>query len=132
MGQLLSDVRRLQQTGQWQPAEQSLRRALKLQPRNAEVLHGLGLCAHSRGDFVQALAWFDKAIGQAPGAPDVHVSRGNCLREMSRLADAVTAYRRAVDLHPDSALARFNLACALEELGLFEDCLLYTSDAADE
>jgi glycosyl transferase family 2/tetratricopeptide repeat protein len=45
------------------------------------------------------------------------LSEGNALRMKGRVADAVAAYRRAVDLAPGFAAGHYNLAIALREHG---------------
>lgn len=45
------------------------------------------------------------------------LSEGNALRKTGRVADALSAYRRAVELEPAFASAHYNLAIALREHG---------------
>lgn len=45
------------------------------------------------------------------------VSEGNALRKTGRVADAVSAYRRAVELAPALATGHYNLAIALRQQG---------------
>jgi len=45
------------------------------------------------------------------------LSEGNALRSKGRVADALTAYRRAVELAPGFAAGHYNLAIALREHG---------------
>ncbi len=60
-----------------------------------------------------ALAEADNAAVLAPGAADVHNLRGLCLSRLGRTDEARAAYRRALAIEPQHALAMSNLA-ALE------------------
>jgi hypothetical protein len=52
------------------------------------------------------------------------LSEGNALRKTGRVADALSAYRRAVELEPAFASGHYNLAIALREHGDLRDSAL--------
>ncbi|HSN22197.1 MAG TPA: tetratricopeptide repeat protein, partial [Usitatibacter sp.] len=58
------------------------------------------------------------------------VSEGNRLRKEGRLAEAVSAYRRAVALSPEAGDAHYNLGIALREAGELREAALEFRAAA--
>src|SRR5204862_6455498 len=55
--------------------------------------------------------------------PDDWSNRGAALNALDRRADAVTCYRRVLDLDPSNITARCNLGYALESDGLFREAI---------
>jgi predicted Zn-dependent protease len=58
----------------------------------------------------QALELIDGLIAEAPGDPYFHELKGQMLFENGRIKDALGPYQRAVELKPDSALLKIELA----------------------
>jgi tetratricopeptide (TPR) repeat protein len=89
-----------------------------------------GLCSDEEiGELMTAmqaddgsdLAATDRLIGRYPDDPRLHFLRGSILAGIGRSIEALPALRRAVDLAPDFAIARF-------QLGFFQ---LTSGEAAD-
>ena len=59
----------------------------------------------------------------------LRVNLANVLRERGRLDEAIAAYRRAVDLEPDSVTTRLLLAGALQEAGRAAEALAVVDQA---
>lgn len=83
-----------------------------------------------------AAAWLGAALPLAPAhssaQADVAAMRdGNRAHAESRLDEAVAAYRRALDVQPDSAIARFNLGTALAAAGRTDGAVEALSAAVD-
>jgi predicted Zn-dependent protease len=68
-------------------------------------------------DLPAALKAVDQLIADHPDDPYFHELKGQMLFENGRIADAISPYRRAVELRPDAALLRYGLAQALIESG---------------
>jgi tetratricopeptide (TPR) repeat protein len=60
------------------------------------------------------------ASGRHPGA-GTHLERGNALYDQGRIGEAILAYRDAVRVTPDSAIAHHNLGVSLEARGLTQE-----------
>ena len=71
--------------------------------------------------------------------------QGNILKERMDYFGALISYEKALEYYPDDYWAWYKRGMILEDLGMYEeaaqsyanaaqvkDCLLYTSDAADE
>ncbi|CEO97084.1 unnamed protein product (mitochondrion) [Plasmodiophora brassicae] len=65
--------------------------------------------------------------GSQPGGSDVPAddlkAQGNASYREKRFSDAVRAYRAAIDLSPDNAVYRSNLAACYFEMGRYDDCI---------
>lgn len=114
---LLSKAVALHQSGQLEGAEFLYRHVLSIDPRQADALHLLGVIARSRGDSAGAMTLVEQAIAIRSDVYMFHNTRGNALKDMGCLEDAVSAYGRALTLNPDSAEAHNNLGAILLEQG---------------
>ncbi|MDX8437420.1 YaiO family outer membrane beta-barrel protein [Mesorhizobium abyssinicae] len=72
---LMEEGRRLRAAGKLLDAEQAYRRALKLAPRNTDVLVALGLVAGAGQRFDEAGQFFDRALGIKPGLLDARLGK---------------------------------------------------------
>jgi type IV pilus assembly protein PilF len=114
----------LNQTGL---AEESFRRALQLDPRNADILHNYGwyLCQLQRWD--EAAAQFDAAIAQPQyrDAARSLLAKGVCEARAGRLAAAERSLSRSYEMDPGNPGTAFNLAEVLFGLGELERARFY-------
>lgn len=85
-------------------AEATLNRAVALNPPSLDALVARCLFYFER-DYAKALADIDAALGLAPGRADLFQIRGDVMRVMSRLEDAISCYDSAIEADPDNALA---------------------------
>lgn len=113
----LAAALQLHQSGRLAEAESAYRALLAAMPANAQALHFLGVCRHQQGDFAGALQVLDQALQVDAAQAQIHVSRGNVLRELQQLPAAIDSYGRALQLEPQLDIAQFNLGTALEESG---------------
>ena len=74
--------------------------------------------------FREAIEWQRKALAPNPSNPEYrqflanHLHNlGNALRDQGKLSEVIAAYREAMRLNPDLALAHFNLGNALRDQG---------------
>ncbi len=108
-------------------AEDSLRRALALSPRDPDTLHNYAWMVCGQGRYDEA----DRAFGQALASP-VHPARartflaqGVCQARAGRLAQAEDSLRRAYELDAANPLAAYNLAQLLYRRGELESARFY-------
>jgi len=97
--------------GRLDEALESCDRAIAADPRASEAWDSRAL----------VLLELDRpaAIAIAPGEANAHYHRGNALRELARVEEAIAAYERAIALDPRHAAAHRNLADALLLCGDF-------------
>jgi predicted O-linked N-acetylglucosamine transferase (SPINDLY family) len=79
-------------------AEHAVRQALQADPRHVDSLHLLGVIAGYAGQPQASLALFDQALALSPDFASAHANRGVALLALGRRDEAVTSFRRAVDL----------------------------------
>ena len=106
---------------QWPQAVAHLRRAAELDPSRADfaILYAKALLgSHALG---QALQEADRAMALKPQDPAALDTLGVIYVQTQAHEQAVTAFRQAVSLAPDSAARRLNLATALAASGLVDD-----------
>jgi tetratricopeptide (TPR) repeat protein len=99
------------QAGAWQ----WLRWTLARQPDHPEAVNMHGILLHNDGRFAEAVEVFERA--EALGSRASASNRGNSLLDMGRMAEALRAHQAAVELDPESAGAKYNLALARLRLG---------------
>ena len=98
------------------------RRALKYgfddKVRLAESHHRLGLALRDNGQVQEAQQQLEKALDIRPNVPEVINNLGSVLAQQKKQAQAVELFEKAIVLRPNYALARFNLAEALEKVNI--------------
>ncbi len=89
------------------------------------LLAGLSYLTVARNQIWQdpVTLWAD-AAAKAPATWGAHYAHGDALRSADRCADAVAAYRRAIELIPTQVSAHLNLGICLAELGRFDEAML--------
>ena len=97
--------------------EWGLRRA----PQSSTPYTNLALVAVNGGDPAGGLALAEAALARDPNEDSAHNHRGLALFHLGRYEEAEAAFRRAIDLAPDNALYRSNLAGALREQGRLQE-----------
>ena len=138
LGNTLVDARRLAD------AENCYRTVLSLDPHHADATIALGALAERTGDVDAAIEWyrqailrdstfttllaagsdwtpalahFETAISIDPGDAPTHAKIGLALARMERFDEAMEAFRRVLELEPDSPEALGNYASALCQCG---------------
>jgi type IV pilus assembly protein PilF len=108
-------------------AEGSFRRALQINPRDADTMQNYGwfLCQNQR--FGEADEQFQRALVQPNyrGAAMTLRAMGNCQARDNRLADAERSLMRSYELDPSSAATAVNLAEVQYRRGEYERARFY-------
>lgn len=86
--------------GRWAEAEMELRRALSLNPAQAEWHFNLGLTLEAAGRDPEALDCYERAIELLPTEVDPLVAAGIVANRQDRPADAIGWFERALRLEP--------------------------------
>jgi superkiller protein 3 len=81
-------------------AEKTYAQLLTLSPGFSIALHNLGVLADRRGDFEQALSYFNRALESEPGYLQARLHAGDALRSLDRLQDAYRNYEQVLELEP--------------------------------
>ena len=108
-------------------AEESFKRALQLNPRDADAMHNYAwyLCQQQRYGESNALFSQALAVPQYRGAARTLLAQGVCYAHAGQLAEAEAALSRAYELDPASPFAATNLSEVLYRRGEFERARFY-------
>jgi len=105
------------QTGRLTSAVDLLRRALRLDPRNAEIHNNLGLALYGVGEIAAAVAAFREAVRLNPRYPEALNNLGDLLREAGDVDAAVAHLETALRVRPHYPEALNNLGVACLQAG---------------
>ena len=101
--------RLLEESDQWDEAEQDLLKAVALRPGLAEPWYELGNVHLGRGNNALALENFERAAQLDPLNAMNFALAGKALSKMNRHAEAIQRYRQALQVQPDLWEAHFAL-----------------------
>jgi protein O-GlcNAc transferase len=83
-----------------------------------------GTMLASKGQYREALKYFDKVLSIAPRHLDAINNRGNCLALLSRYEQAIASFDQLLAVRPDDIRARSNRASALKSVGRLEEAMV--------
>jgi type IV pilus assembly protein PilF len=108
-------------------AEESFRRALQINPRDADVMQNFGwyLCQHKR--YPEANTMFNQALAvpQYRDAPRTLLAQGVCQAFAGQLADAERTLSRSYEMDPANPSTAVNLSEVLYRQGEYERARFY-------
>ena len=99
--ELLSSAMEAHRKGNLSDAETNYRQYLIENPKDANVLHNLGVIGLQTGHGEAALELFHKAVAVDPNFADAYCNMGLTLKQMGRADEAINAYRQAIELNPE-------------------------------
>jgi len=108
---------------QGKDAQQALRRAAELLPRDAEAHRNLGAALHDQGQWAAALDSLRQALAIEPDDADTLADAADAMRGLGRAREAVPLYQRALTRNPQLLEAQNNLGNAFLELGEYAEAL---------
>ncbi len=100
------------EAGQYDTARETFERVVNQHADSEYALpaaDGLAFLAWNRGDLEEALAGFQRIVDQSPGAfiaRKKHFEIGQVLEELERYEEAGAAYRKQMEVFPDSMIAQ--------------------------
>ncbi len=104
-------------------ARTQYRRALELDPRDPSTWVNLGNLEHRAGRRDSALACYRRAEAGDSSFALALEAQARLLRELKRDAQAIDAYRRWLDHHPDHHGARLDAVLLLDAMGRDDEAL---------
>jgi tetratricopeptide (TPR) repeat protein len=108
-------------------AEPTLKKAVALDPSNAEALYQLADVTFSLGRFDQAIAMMRNALALEPLNASLHFYTGTFLLGAGRFDEAEAELKRAIELQPGAEGYGSALGLALMERGQFDQALAATA-----
>jgi type IV pilus assembly protein PilF len=108
-------------------AESSLRRALQLNPRDADAMHNLGWLWCQQARYPESLDQFARALAvpSYANAPRTLMAQGVCQLRAGRPADAERSLTRAFELDASNPIILFNLSNLLYQRGEYQRAQFY-------
>ena len=105
-------------------AVEAYSKAIELRPFYADAYVGLGNAKAAKSDVDGAVAAYTKALAYNPVNPRVHMSLGKIYyTEKGLYYESVTAYKKAIELDPNSVEARMGLGEVYEDKGLYKEAI---------
>ena len=112
---MLGDINK--QLHNYDKAESSYRRALKIRPSYVLAHNRLAMLFHSRGNFPAAASSYKRSLKLNDDQPIMQFNFGSVLQEQGDIDEAQKRYEKAILLKPDYAKAHANLGYILREKG---------------
>jgi tetratricopeptide (TPR) repeat protein len=125
----------LQREGQLARAISHLRRAVELEPEDAEHWQLLANAHADDEDYASAIPCCERIVALKPDHPQAHTDLGSAMLEEGRIAEAAACFRRALERQPDHVNALMKQGGLHEELGEMaeaEACYRLARDAEPE
>jgi len=111
------------QTNRNDRAAEFLERAVKLNPKDAEILNNLGVALRGMGKPDEAAARYEEALRLQPNYAQALNNLGSIYLENGRPEKAAELIKKSLQLDIDNAQSHFNMGNALRELRHYEESL---------
>lgn len=100
---------------QWDEAIPQFQKALETGEESGSVYRALGDVSYKKGDFDQALTFYDQSLSTIDGnsALDVYYNMGNAYVRKQQYDKAIEAYTHVLTKRPDDRNAKKNMEIAL-------------------
>jgi tetratricopeptide (TPR) repeat protein len=103
----------------WAEAEEEFKRAIRLGPRDGEVLRGYGHYLKTMGRTREAITALTHALEMDPRAISTTEILGEAFFAAGDYAQALSQYKACLEAEPTHPVTRENMARVFEEQGLF-------------
>ena len=102
---------------------------IKDKPHEVQNLCREGFNFSIRGEYKEALNYFQEAVETSPEDTEAWFGLGNCYIGLEQPAEAIAAYRQVIRTDPDNANAYYNLGHYYRQLGRYEEAVTTFQDA---
>jgi predicted O-linked N-acetylglucosamine transferase (SPINDLY family) len=114
----------LKTQGRFDEAIASYKKALEIEPQNAEIYNLLAEVYFSQKKLPEALGCCHRAIEIKPDLAPAYKILGNILQTQGRMEAALDAYTKALELNPDFAEAYINQGSILSKLDRNQEAIV--------
>jgi len=115
--------------GDYDGVERQCKRALELNPGNAEAHCNLGTALFQKGQTDQAVSHWSEAIRIDPNNTEAHYNLGQAMLRSNKPDEAIKHWSQVVRLKPDHISAQANLGALLLARGKPDEAAPYLSEA---
>ena len=123
-----ADVKRLYDWD-WTGAEDSVKRALELDPNNLDAHNTYSILLHALGRFPEAIAQIERAAQRDPLAPQIQSSYGRILYRARRFDEAILRLNRAIELDARNYGTYGRLGDVYEQMGRYPEAVAFLEKA---
>jgi len=113
-----------------QAAEQTYRKALELNPRNARAHVDLAYILLNRGSADEGLTHINEALRLDPNNVEARFNLGLAMVLRKKSQEAAAHFEKVIQLKPDYAEAHFNLGVLLADQGKLDEAVAHYAKAA--
>lgn len=119
----IGTVRALHQTRQFDQARAGYLALLRKNPRDVDVLHGLGILCAQTENFADATRYLETALKYQPDSSILQLHLANALKTQGLFDRAVDILQKTITDHPNYALALNNLGTVFHLQGKFAEAI---------
>jgi len=105
------------------------KKAIGLDPKNAEAYYNLGNILLSQNKLKQAISEYEKAVRINPKYTKAHINLAVALTRENRLDEAIEYAAKAVKTEPNNVDAQYNLAVSLGQRGRIDEAITHFAEA---
>jgi tetratricopeptide (TPR) repeat protein len=116
----------------WKGAAESLRRAQKVAPTDADVLAAAAELAYAFGQKEKAVELAQQAVSRDPINAEMRVSLGYALESIGRYKEAEAEFRRVIELSPSAPWGHAGVGDVLLRQDRFDEAVLEAARESDE
>jgi len=99
--------------GDYQNAERQCRKAMKMNPENAQAYYFLGLAKFGRNEHDEAIKYLLQAAKREPGKGEIYTNLGVAYIAKGMLNEAVGYLQKALQIDPNDGGAHYNLGVVM-------------------
>ncbi len=116
----------------WKGAAESLRRARKVAPTDADVIAAASGLAYAFGQREKAVEFAQQAVSRDPVNAEMRVSLGFSLESVGRYEEAETQFRRVIELSPSAPWGHAAVGLVFLSQERFDEAVREAEREADE
>ncbi|MGD0813697.1 MAG: tetratricopeptide repeat protein [Verrucomicrobiota bacterium] len=105
------------------------RKALEINPKNAQACFNLGNSLRKKGNMDEAITQYRTALEINPHYAQACNNLGTLFFQEERLQDAINQFQKALEIQPDYAEAHYNLGLALHTEGRLDEAIAHYEKA---
>jgi len=104
-------------SGDLRAAEEQLRKAVQLDPKNPEAYKLLGFVDDQTARPQQAIHYYEQALTLAPNYSAARNNLGSAYLRMGKVSLAIEQFEKTLQSHPDDLTANYNLGLIFLQTG---------------
>ena len=117
--------------GDLHQAEHIGQEILKVQPRDAEILHLLGIICGQLGKDDSSIQYFKSSLQFNKNNVDAYLALGILMQQKGLMDEAISYFQKAIALNPDNVEAYNNIGTVLKEKGELDEAITYYRKAIE-